>query len=98
MARFRPLDRLLLVLVVSSYGALFAAQLDGLVDHKAAFLPLYVSGAPTPSDPPRVRFVPETSRALVGSLTPGDDLVAIDGESLRGVGRLGFYARLQAAS
>jgi class 3 adenylate cyclase len=96
-ARLRRADALLLAAALVVFAACLALNLRELLRGRLVWMPLTVEAGAAGGDP-RVRsfWSPEIERQ--SGLAPGDELVALGGESLAGVGRLGFATRLLAAA
>jgi class 3 adenylate cyclase len=96
-ARLRRLDALLLAGALVLFSAALALNVRELLRGGLVWMPLTVEAAPA-GGAPRVHsfWSPELERRT--GLARGDELLALDGESLAGVGRLEFATRLLVAA
>jgi class 3 adenylate cyclase len=92
-ARLRRTDALLLAGALALFAACMALNVRELLRGGLVWMPVHVTPAQAGGHP-RVRsfWSPELERT--SGLARGDELLAVDGESLAGAGRLAFAARL----
>ncbi len=92
MRRLRPLDRVLLGVGLPLWIVCFGLHVKEWSRGRLAWIPLTVSGAPTPDAPPMVSgFLPGMHGGAL-ELEPGDRLLRAGRADLRGVGPFGFAA------
>ena len=97
---WRPLPRLetrdsaLLLAVATVFGVCFFLHLNVLIRGPLAWIPLHVGAGAGQEDPPIVRGLWASETAHASGLEPGDRLLAVGDTTLRGVGPLGFAARV----
>ena len=92
-ARLRRADALLLAGALALFAACFALNVREVVHGGLVWMPLHVTAAPG-GGPPRVRSFWSPQIAAQSGLAPGDELLALDGESLAGAGPLRFAVTL----
>jgi len=95
--RLRPLDALLLALVVPIWGAWFSFFVYSGFADRATWVPVNVAAARSAGDYPVVTWV-NPHWAGRGGLAVGDVLIRAGDEELRGVGHIGFQARVREAA
>jgi class 3 adenylate cyclase len=93
--RLRTRDGLLLAGALALFAVCFALHLRQLARGGFAWMPVSVEAAPGAGFP-RVRAFWSTELAARSGLRVGDELLALEGESLAGVGQLGLAARMLA--
>jgi len=92
-ARLRRVDALLLAGALALFALCFALNLRELLRGGLVWMPLHVTATPA-GGYPRVRSFWSPEIAEQSGIALGDELLALDGASLAGVGRLAFAARL----
>jgi len=95
--RLRPLDALLVGLVVPIWGAWFLFQVYAEFANRTAWVPVNVAAARSATDYPIVTWV-NPYWAGRGGLAVGDMLIRAGDEQFRGIGYLGFQARVREAA
>lgn len=97
--RRRTADLLLLASVLALWTACAVLHVRQVVHGRLAWVPVYVELPRTSDEHPRVRgFWPGVAADAAGGLRAGDRLLRVAGESLRGVGPVGFFARVHEAA
>ena len=87
MTRRRTFDWVLIVVLTVAWAVPFARALDAGLRARRAGLAIAVSAARTDDSYPTVK----SGRTQPPGLVPGDELLAVDGASLRGFSALHFY-------
>ena len=94
MRRFQPFDIALLVLLVPLWLCCFALYLYEIANARLARIPLLVKAPASAEDYPTLRaFWPGTGAEHLG-FAIGDRFLRVGETDLRGVGPLGFTARM----
>ncbi len=92
-ARLRRADALLLAGALALFAVCFALNLRELLRGGLVWLPVHVTAAPADGYP-RVSSFWSPELEAASRVARGDELLALDGASLAGVGRLAFAAQL----
>jgi class 3 adenylate cyclase len=95
--RLKPLDVLLLGLVVPVWAAWFALLVQASFADRVVSIPVDVAAARDESDHPTVKGI-FPGWAGGGGLAVGDVLIRAGGQELRGIGQIGFHARVREAA
>jgi class 3 adenylate cyclase len=97
--RLKPLDRVLVAVLLPLWAVLFALHVKYAAEGRAAwlFLGAVVHSAEDAASYPSVGSVAHDASVLtwaeVSGLQPGDRLIRLGNADLRGVGTIGFFAR-----
>jgi hypothetical protein len=98
MRRLSLLDTVLLATFTPLWGLCFALYLHNVIRGELARVPVYVTVAEDEDEYPVVRGFRPGTAALNASLEVGDQLLRVGDADLRGVGSLGFVARVYRAA
>lgn len=94
MRRLTPLDRLLVLVLVPIWAAAFILYLEQAVPGRLAWVPVFVSAAADARGYPTVSELRSGAPGL--DLVVGDRLLRVGDSDLRGLGPIGFTARVHA--
>jgi class 3 adenylate cyclase len=92
----RPRDAALLALVLAAFGASFLLHVSGVFTGRLRWMPLRVVSAANAQAYPVLVGARAGGPELAPELAPGDELLALQGASLRGASRFGVLARVLA--
>jgi class 3 adenylate cyclase len=94
VSRLRPRALLFLAAVVGGFGVCLLLHVDQMLRGTLAWIPTYVWAAEDAASHPRVRGFWTSAEQDAPGLAVGDRVLAIGDTDARGLGRLGFVARV----
>ena len=96
MRRLRNMDLLLLVGLTGLWALAFVLHLGQVVRGGLAWIPVYVDGAAAPDALPTVDSLWPGSETRAQGMLPGDEIVSVGADDLRGAQPLGFVTAVYA--